>query len=95
MSHPYLKSLVAQTADVLVATGKAGLSAVLVTGDGVNVPTVTIWDNTSATGTKVFEAILPITVRSQLFEFAHPVRADTGLFLDVTGTGCTASVYYV
>jgi hypothetical protein len=95
MSHPYYKSLVAQTADVLVATGKAGLGAVLVTGDGANVATVTIWDNTAGSGTKIFEAVLPITQRSAFFSFPHPVRCDIGMYLDVTGTGATASVYYV
>ena len=92
---PFAKYLAVQTADTIVATGKAGLVAVMVTGDGVNVATVTIWDSLSAAGTKLFEAVLPITQRSILFSFVRPIKAEIGLFLDVTGTGATASVYYV
>lgn len=95
MSHPYYKSLVAQTADALVATGKAGLGVVILTGDGTNIPTLDIYDNTTNTGTKIFSATLPITVRSQMFIFPHPVRADIGMYADITGTGAIYSVYFV
>lgn len=96
MSHPYFKSLVGQTTSVAnIFTGKAGLGAVLLTGDGTNVPTIDIYDNTAGSGTKIFTATLPITTRSQFFHFAHPVRADIGLSVVITGTGAIWSIYYL
>lgn len=91
----YSKSLVGQTADALVATGKAGLCAVIVTSDGTNVATLDIYDNTTNSGTKVFTAVVPISQRSVMFTFVRAVKADIGLFADITGTGASYSVYYV
>lgn len=95
MSHPYLKSLVAQTADATVATGKAGLVSVIVHGDGTNAASLIIYDNTAASGTKVFQALLLATETVRQFFFPHPVKAEIGLFADVSGTGASYSIYYV
>lgn len=95
MIDAYAKSVAAQTASGLIATGKAALVAVLLTGDGTNIPTLDIYDNTAASGTKIFSATLPISTRSQLFPLVLPARCDIGMYASISGTGAIYSVYYV
>lgn len=58
--------------------------------------TVTIYDNTTATGTKILAAI-PVaatTGDTGLVMFPHPIRFGVGLSVNVTGAG-TLTVSYV
>ena len=75
-------------------TGKALLCSVTVTTDGTNDGTVTVYDNTSASGT-VLEAIgCPGTDDSKTVVFSNPISAEIGLHFVVTGTGANGNITY-
>jgi hypothetical protein len=82
-----------------VVTGRAGLTGVIVQTDGTNAATIDIYDNTAGSGTKVFSAVVNATAaaiqRAVPFMFVRAVKAEIGLTVVLSGTGATASVYYV
>jgi len=82
-----------KSADATIKSGKTVLAAVLVLTDGSNDATLTIYDNTSASGTKLLEVTVPAADRYALFPLW--VRANNGLYADISGTGAQYIVYYV
>jgi hypothetical protein len=83
-----------QTADGILATGRALLGAVLVITDGTNAATVILYDNTAASGKKVFEAVVAGANNTGFFSFDHKVLCEDGLYLDITGTGASCIIYH-
>jgi len=81
------------TADAQAVNGKGTLKAVQVITDGTNDATVILYDNTAASGKKVFEGTCPGGEDSRLFDFSYPPNFKTGLYLDITGTGASCIVY--
>lgn len=83
------------TTGTLVATGRNMLNGVIIGGDGTNAATITVYDNTAASGTKLVELVLEATSdRSRHFAFDNPIVAEVGLYVDVAGTGATATVLF-
>jgi hypothetical protein len=52
-------------------------------------PTVTIYDNTAASGTKIADAFVPTAAKAYPF----PSRFSTGLYVAISGT-CSLTVFY-
>ncbi len=77
---------------IVTGTGKLG-SAVAIT-DGTNNATLTCYDNTSATGTQLFPALV-VLGPSQFggVDFCTPVRFKTGCHCTISGTGASFEVY--
>ncbi len=86
-------SLGEATADGILHTGSTRISSVMVITDGTNPADVILYDNTAASGTKVFEGGVLGANRSGLFEFSQPVRCKNGIYLDITGTAASVIVY--
>ena len=80
------------TSDTLIATGRSLLGGVHILTDGVNPATVIIYDETSATGDKMFESVVAGADESRYFDL--PVlQAKTGIYMDIAGTGASCIVY--
>lgn len=87
-------SLGEKTSDGTLHDGNTRLSAVMVITDGTNTATVILYDNTAASGKKVFEAQVDAgNDHSVLYTFPCPVRCENGLYLDIDGTGASCIVY--
>lgn len=83
-----------KTADAQIYTGRGTLNGLVVNTDGTNAATVTLYDNTAASGTVLSQVIVAGADRthSQIFNLA--VRCTTGIYADVTGTGAAYVVYF-
>jgi hypothetical protein len=87
-------SLGEKTADATIWTGAGQLAAITVITDATNTATVIIYDNTAASGKKIFEAaVLPAVDLAKHFDFASPIRFEIGMTLDITGTGASCIPY--
>ena len=75
------------TTSTLVATGRNYISGLVAGGDGTNVATVGVYDNTSATGTPVLTLIVPAGSRQVIYDVTHSIQVDNGLYVSVSGTG--------
>lgn len=83
-----------KTTDAAIVNGKGLLCGIHVITDGTNDATVIVYDNTSAAGTKLFEAVVAGANDAQLFDFSVPVKAQIGIYVDVSGTGASYIVYF-
>lgn len=86
-------SLGEQTSDGILFNGRTLLDGVMVITDGTNPATVILYDNTAASGTKVFEAVVAGANNAELFSFNNSIKCDTGLYLDISGTGASCIIY--
>jgi hypothetical protein len=82
------------SASALVTSGTTYLAAVHVITDGTNAATVTVYDNTSAAGTIVYQ----VTVDGANYYggrvWTSPVKLSTGVYCAISGTGAGAFVEY-
>lgn len=81
------------TASGLIHTGRGQLTGVVLTCSSTTAGVVTFYDNTSATGTKLFEA--PVSAYSPVsifFQERFGPKFVNGLYLSL-GTGVTATVW--
>ncbi len=84
-----------QTTDQLIFTGRNRINAVSLLGDGTNAATLTIYDNTSATGKVVAKTKLGAShPHSQHILFENPVLCEAGIYADVTGTNAEYIIYF-
>lgn len=88
-----LRSLGEQTSSAALSSGPTRLAAIQVLTDGTNDATVICYDNTAASGTKVFEAVVAGANDSELFEFPKPVKCKTALYVSISGTGASCIPY--
>ena len=95
MSNSTTRSSDEQTADGIIANRTAILCGVMIISDGTNDPTVILYDNTAASGAKLFERSVDVSVEGFGSYIELPcVKADNGIYLDITGTGASCIVYY-
>lgn len=83
------------TADALIQTGQGSLHGLFFIPDGSNTITVSIYDNTAASGKKLIPTfIVPATPSGQLYSvgISPPVQFGTGLYVDIT---CSGTAHYV
>lgn len=84
-----------QTADAAIHGATGLISAILIETDGTNDATLTIYDNTAASGTVVFKAIVTGTADTRFFPFNFPLRVVNGVYADIAGTGAAYTIYVV
>lgn len=77
-----------------IATGRNYFSGLLVITDNTNVATVTIYDNTAASGTVLAKLSATSTTGANSLALATPVRCDNGITVVVSGTGTPQAVVY-
>lgn len=78
----------------LVFNGVSYLNSIQVFTDGTNAATVTVYDNTSAAGKIVAQAVVPGANLYVSFPAKFAIRCDVALFVQVTGTGASGIVTY-
>ena len=83
-----------QTADALIYTGRGTLNALTVMTDGTNAATVTLYDNTTNSGTVLAQSIVLGADRTGFQAWNLAVRCKNGIYADVTGTGASYIVHY-
>jgi len=76
-----------------LSTGSGLLTAVTINTDGTNVATVSIYNNTAASGDLLFQASVPAANLTEHFYFPQNIRASKGMYVSVVGVGATAIVY--
>ena len=84
-----------KTVDATIYTGSGFLTGVLIISDDTNDPQVILYDNTAASGTKIFEMKIDVSVEG--FGRMVSVRDAyfaTGIHLDINGTGASCILYY-
>lgn len=88
------------TADQLVRTGKTNVYSLWVTTDGTNDVTVVVYDNTAASGTTIVQETTidasALDHDTAVISFYPPVRALTGVYVDITlsAGSCSYKLYY-
>lgn len=84
-----------QTADALIVEDEGFFYGIIVTTDGTNDVTVAIYDNNTASGTKLIpDVVCAGGTRYHLILFEHPVPFDNGIYVDVTTLGTTSYMVY-
>ena len=81
-----------KTADALIHTGEGWFYGFTCLTDGTNSVTFKIYDNTSATGTRIgndFICVTSATNRTCVFGTGYAVPFDTGLYIDITSSDAT------
>lgn len=79
---------------VTLATGHNYVDSIILTADGTNAATVTVYDGTSATGTILAVVkVAAVSVYSHV-AFSKALRADLGITAVVAGTGAVAYIGY-
>ena len=83
-----------KTSDTAIATGRSLLTGILLLTDGTNNASIIIYDAASATGTVLFKLAVPGAGNFGGATFEIPIRAQIGIYADVTGTGASYIIYY-
>lgn len=91
----YATSSGEQTSDAAIVAQESFLVGILIITDGTNDATVVLYDDPdSADGTKLWEAVVTGSDNYGGGLFPYPIRASTGIYADLTGTGASVIVYY-
>lgn len=78
----------------LVFNGRALINSIQLFGNGVNAPTVTVYDNIVGSGTILASVTAPATGVYADFTPCFAIRGELGITVVVAGTGATAIVHY-
>lgn len=76
-----------------VHTGKALLCSATVSAGSADA-TITVYDNTAASGTVLCALKVAQAEFTKTVSFDHPISAVNGLHFAVTGTGATGNITY-
>jgi hypothetical protein len=80
--------------DTLVFNGKTRVNALTILTDGTNAATVDLKNGTTTAGAiKITGKCIGANLINHIL-FDNPVLFETGLYVDVTGTGATCIIYY-
>ena len=84
------------SASAQVFLGRSALSNVVAHGDGTNVATIEVFDGTDDTGVLLAKVVCPAgsTVAYTGGAMHLPVRAVTGIYVKITGTGAGAVLHW-
>ena len=82
------------SASASVATGKNRINAITFLGDGTNASTLTLYDNTAASGKIVARVVNRTSDQQNHIIFTNPVVCDNGIYASLGGTGGTYIIYY-
>jgi hypothetical protein len=101
LASPAWANSIGNTTDAAVTTGPGYLKGIMVHTDGTNACTVKAYDNTAASGTKLFSdwiVTTSATDRVQALSFDdQECPYGTGIYIDITvggGGTCTYDVYF-
>ena len=101
LASPAWANSIGNTSDAAVTTGPGYLKGLIIHTDGTNACTVSVYDNTAASGTKLFSTrtvTTSATDRTQALSFDDKeVPYGTGIYVDITvgdGGTCTYDVYF-
>ena len=83
-----------KTTSQLIATGRNRINAITFLGDGTNVSTLNIYDNTTIGGKIVAKVVNKATDQQNHVIFTNPVIVENGLYAELTGTGGNYILYY-
>jgi len=85
-----------KTADAIIATGKAIITGVNLISNETNDPRVIIYDGVTAAGNKLFEASLDVSIEgfARYYTFEGGVKCNTGIYVDVNGTGASYIIHF-
>ena len=83
-----------KSASGLIVTGKNRINAISMLGDGTNVSSITVFDNTTASGKVIAQVNCRASDQQNHIIFANPVVAELGIYVQLSGTGGTYIVYY-
>lgn len=81
-------------ANTLVFNGRQRINALTVFTDGTNDATVSLYDNTAASGKIAVKGLCVGANKINHIIFENPVFMQDGLYAAVSGTGATFIVYY-
>lgn len=81
-------------ANTLVFSGRQRINALTVFTDGTNDATVSLYDNTAASGKIAVKGLCVGASKINHIIFENPVFMQDGLYAAVSGTGATFIVYY-
>ena len=92
-------SLLSESSGEKTANGEIVASACLLTGlkvltDGVNDVTISIYDNTSASGKIVDKFVVPAAERYGGAIYARPIKMHNGIYAAMSGAGGSYYVFY-
>jgi hypothetical protein len=77
-----------QTADAAICTGRCYLGAIIVMPDGTNDVTVSIYDNTTNSGTEMLPTMtFAGDGGAQAFAAPYKILGSTGIYVDITTEG--------
>ena len=83
-----------KTSSVLIDTGSGELRGVNINTDGSNNATIILYDNTAASGVKLWEQVVLGADISGGFFDSFGIEYENGIYLSISGTGASANVYY-
>jgi hypothetical protein len=86
------KSSGKKTADATIFNGRTLLTGVIVE-PGTTATTLTLYDNTAASGTVLFETVLAANGDTVAYDFTDAIQAQNGIHADITGTSAAYIVY--
>jgi hypothetical protein len=88
-----------KSASALILTGRGQISAVMLYTDGTNAATLTLYDNTSGSGTKLYVHKVGVTADANEDwggrVFTIPVKCNAGIYATLTGANATYAVEYL
>ena len=83
-----------KSASALIATGKNRINSILMIGDGTNAGTLTVYDNTSASGMVLAQTAVGSQHHTAYISFPNPIYAEKGIYASLSGTGATFVLHY-
>jgi len=83
-----------KSADAQIWTGRGTLNSLSVFTDGTNAATVTLYDNTAASGVVLAQAKVPGSNLGAFQAWNLAIRCQNGIYAHVSGTGANYIVHY-
>lgn len=84
-----------KNSDTAISARPGELCGILIVTDGTNDATAIVYDNAStASGTKLFQGKVVGTANFGGATWEVPIIANSGIYVDITGTGATYIVYF-
>lgn len=82
------------TVDTLIYTGFGIMTGIIVFTNGSSDAIATVYDNTSASGKVLYKVIVNKSDRIGGIT-SIPVNFENGVYIEISGTGAEAIVYYI
>lgn len=83
-----------QVTSILVAIGKNRINSITLLGDGTNASSITLYDNTSASGKIVAKVNCKAADQQNHIIFTNPVSVENGIYASLSGTGGNYIIYF-